>query len=208
LAIASVILFVACQGEGSPPVFQSLPTPTTPPGFVTFSDESNLFRIEYPPEWELALSLLPDLEETLNEFIMSKESNLPVGNVATVFLAGLPVEDGYLPNVNITLESLPSEMSLQQYFEASEKNLKEFSSGYEVHQHASLLIGDMLSMKSDYEYDLSTYVPGASGKLRVILLIMVDGKVGWSVSCTLEPQAVEEDLETCDAVVRSFRLLR
>ena len=69
-------------------------------------------------------------------------------------------------------------------------------------------MGDRESMLIDIEYDSSSVVPGAAGKIRIIFLNMVDGRVRWGIGCGGVAPVSAKKLEICDAVVRSFRILR
>lgn len=47
IILVLVLVTLACTGR-SRPAFEPLLTPTTPPDFVSYSDELNIFSIEYP----------------------------------------------------------------------------------------------------------------------------------------------------------------
>ena len=141
--MALMMTVITCGGsKGAPPTFEPLPEPTTPPEFVTFTDESSLFSIAYPPEWELALSLMPELEEITKDILSSKQSGLLLDRVGIVFFAGLPTEEGFDPGVQIFVESLPAEISIDEYYEASLRLARELFTGYKVHSQTSVLIGE------------------------------------------------------------------
>ena len=199
---------MACGGDEKRPVFTPLPTPTTPPDFVTFTDESSLFSIKYPADWELALSLMADLELIVKDVLENKDSDLPLGRFGFVFFAGVPVEEGYDPSVNIAVESLPTELSLNEYSEAALKVLKQGTTGFELYSQASAIVGGRDARIVDAEYDLSSFDAEAQGRVRGVQLYMVDGKVAWAVACGAIAPLSEEYLQTCDAVVRSFRILQ
>ena len=208
LVAVSLTAMAACGGGGGKPIFDSLPTPTIPPGFVTFTDESNVFSIGYPSDWELALSLLPDLEEVTKDLLRSSQSDLPLENIGVLFYAGLPAGEGYLPDVNIFVESLPFQMSVAEYYEAGQEAGEELLPGLKVYSRTNVVAGGREAIIEDGEFDASFFAPGETGKIRTIQLTTVDGKVGWAVTCTasIGPPASAEDLQTCKSVVRSFRI--
>ena len=103
--------------------FSLSPTPTTPPDFVTFTDESNSFSIKYPPDWELALSDMTAIEGVLKEIVECK-FDLPLENVGFVFFAEDATGDF---TVNITVESMSSGMTLDEYDQAQQSSFERYS---------------------------------------------------------------------------------
>ncbi|MCJ7744039.1 MAG: hypothetical protein MUO99_05715 [Dehalococcoidales bacterium] len=101
LVLASLLVVSGCAEK------EAQPEPQIPPHYTTFTDEAGLFSISFPPDWEPALSQIPDLEEAVKDVITSIDSGAPVEKVRAIFLAGLPIETGYVPNVSIAVESLP-----------------------------------------------------------------------------------------------------
>lgn len=207
LMVALVTAMIGCSAEPAPPTFEALPTPTTPPDFVAFVDESSLFSIAHPPSWELAMSNLPEMEQFIIELVQSKDSDLPLDNAGIVFNAGFPAEELLDPSVSIVVESLSEEMSIEEFAQASENGLAEFVTGLQIHSRSAAVVGGRESMILDFEYDISTFAPGATGTLRDVELFLVDGKIGWSVRCGGTTPQIEDYLEICDAIVRSFRIL-
>ena len=157
----------ACAEETAPPTLQPLPTPTIPPDFVTFTDETSRFSIMYPRDWELARSMMSDLEQFVKDVVEDKDPNFPVESTSIVFLAGLPsrnVPGTYAPNVNIMVESLDSEMTAAEYAEAGNRITREFFRSYQVHDQTEVLVGDMEAQIVDWSYALAEVVPAAEGR--------------------------------------------
>ena len=159
-------------------------TPTIPAGFVTFTDELNLFTISYPSDWEI-------------------EEQMTVG---TVFVAAMPPQDS--PNVSISVESVPVALAVAEYYAANEQAVKEIRTGFKPHSRASVLLGNNEAIITDSEFDSSSLVPGAIGKIRVVQALTVYGEVGWNISCGIGLPASAQDLRTCEAVVLSFKILQ
>ena len=179
------------------------------PALVTFTDELNLFSIAYPPDWELALSLLPELKNISEGLLQSKRSGLSMENTGMIFLAGLPGQDGHLPNVVITVESLPTKLSVTEYYENSVELTKQVL-GAEVHGLNRVQIGDREAIVVEGEFPAFNIEPNALGYVRNVSLTAVDEEVGWGVTCTISIGLLvsKEDLQTCRWVVRSFRILQ
>ena len=195
------------KGEGA------LPTPTsvTSPDFATFNDGSNLFSIAYPSEWDLEPSLMPGLEEWSKSILRSKRTGLDLSESGFIFLAGEyhPEGGNYLPNVNIIIESLSSGISATEWIEGQQETLRGFT-GYSVHSTTKTLVSNRDVLIQDWEADASAFDSSAKGKTRFIQLFAFDGKVGWVVTCTVSigTAVPAEDLQTCNAVVRNFRILQ
>ncbi len=124
------LLAAACGTTATPvPTPIPKPEPTIPPHFTTYTNEQKLFSISYPQDWEPALSLLAELEETTKELLKSVESDLRLEKASMVFVAGIPTEEGFHPNVNIFVESLDVS-SLVDAVEMSIKGIKTIVSDY------------------------------------------------------------------------------
>ena len=211
-AFALLILFVmvvgACTEKGAPPTFEPLPTTTIPPDFVVFTDELSLFSISYPSDWELDLASMEQLGEIVDNIIESKTSEVSLDTTGFVFFAGLPRLQGYDPNTTIAVKSLPGSMPVAEYWEASKRLLPEVYTGYSLNAENRVILGDKESMIVDYEFNASSVISGAPGKIRLIQSVTIDGAVGWSVACGVSSPVSQAQLQTCDAVVRSFRILQ
>ena len=85
-----MIATLGCAEE-KPPLS---PEPPIPAHFTTYTDELGLFSISYPPDWELALSLVKGFEESSKELLKSMEFDLPLESTSMIFLAGMPTEIG------------------------------------------------------------------------------------------------------------------
>ena len=201
------LVAVACGGKPNPPTLEPLPTPTTPPGFVTFTDESKGFAISYPPEWDIVRSTMGDPNEAEQELMQSLDADLPVEQVTTGFFAGMPAGEGYSPSANVTIERLSSETSSIEYAGAAREMMADLVEGYNVRSESRILIGDTEAHMLDSEVPYSSFGL-EEGVLRSLQVVVTEGRVAWSVGCHMEAPASDEDLRTCEAVVRSFRLLR
>ena len=196
--------------DETPPTFEPLPIPTVPPSFVPYLDETSGFSIQYPQEWELAVSRMSELEERTKALLRSMEPGLPVGELGVLLFAGLRVAEGFEPTVNIAVASLPFEMSAFELYTFSNQDPVDFFPGYKTLTRTSTIMGHTEAIIEDTEFDYSFFEAGAEGKVRQISLSAVNGRVGWVVTCTasIGSAPTTEVLETCNAVVRTFRLLQ
>ncbi len=74
--------------------------------------------------------------------------------------------------------------------------------GVEINETEEIVIGNRAAIILDFESDTDL------GRFRLIRLYTVDEKTSWIVTCTVSigPPA-PEDIETCNFVVRTFRIL-
>ena len=112
IVVVLVILALVACGGGSRPTFEPIPTPTTPPDFVKYSDELNTFSIQYPPDWQLNLSVMNEIEQGMKDFIQGG-TNESAESIGLIFMA----TDANVDHaVNVVVESLPSNMSIDEYY--------------------------------------------------------------------------------------------
>ena len=182
---AAILALIGCGGTAGKPTFLPLPTPTTPPDFVTYTDESSSFRIQYPPDWDLALSEMTAIEGELSEFVEGK-TDVTLEDTRVVFFAGDTTRGFY---VNILVESLRSKMTVDEYFEVTASFLHELVPSWKTNAQSRVVVGEREAIIEDLEYDLSDLGQGDIGTRQVIQLITVEGKVAWSVSCVFPAEA-------------------
>ena len=199
--IMVVLAIVACGGSGSKPTFQPIPTPTTPPGFISYSDELSTFSIKYPTDWQLNLSQMTEIEEGMKEFIQGKVE-FSTESIGIVFMA---YESNFDYGVNITVESLPFEMSTDEYYEASAKLINEAFPSNEVHRVAKMDVGGRIAILDESTFEASEISPELTGILGQTQLTFVQGKTAWVVTCDYPAEV--DFANTCESVVRTIRVL-
>jgi hypothetical protein len=103
LLITSILLFLAgaCSSKATDTEW------TIPADFDTYTDESSTFSISYPSDWEVDISILPELEIIAEERIEGINPQVSVEEASLVFYAGLPCGIAcYHPFCNIAIEPL------------------------------------------------------------------------------------------------------
>jgi len=178
------------------------PEPTIPPHFTTYTDEQRLFSISYPPGWETALSQMENLEDTIKGIVKTIESDLPIENASMVFLAGKPHAAGLDPKLNIIVESLDVS-SLDEAAEAEIRGIKFVTKDYKLFTQANSIVGGREVVIVDHKYTIPS-VP----EIRVIQMIILQGKVVWITTCGTASERFFDVEKTCNQIVRSFQILR
>ena len=175
-----------------------------PAHFNTYTDEAGLFSISYPPEWEPALSLIEDLEQATKDLIESIESGLSLERVSAIFFAGIPTEEGYLPNVNIVVEQLPEGVNTHdEIIEAVIRGVKMIIDDYHEFSRIKTTVSGRTATILDWEGTFPQL-----GKIRVVQMFLMVGKTGWSITCTPPEGELSKWEEDFNTIVRSLRVLK
>ena len=199
LLVAFVVVVPGCAQEEAPP------EPKIPAHFTTYTDEAGLFSISYPNDWELALSLIEDLEEATAELIKSIDSDAPVERFSSIFFAGVPVNDiGYDPNVNIGVESLPGVIwTHDKAVEAEIDGIKSIIQDYREVSHTKTTVGGRQATILEWEGTFPQI-----GRQHLLQLMVLVGKTVWIVSCGTSPENFGDYKDDFYAIVRSLRILK
>ncbi len=196
--IGLMIIVPGCTQE------EAIVEPEIPTHYTVYSDEAGLFSISYQPEWELALSMIEDLEEATKEIITSVESDLPLERASAIFFAGIPTEEGYSPNVNIIVEQLPEGINTHdELIEASIRGVKMIIDDYHEFSRIKTTVSGRTATILDWEGTFPQV-----GKSRIVQMALMVGKTGWTITCTPPEGEISKWEEDCNAIVRSLRILK
>lgn len=193
------------------PTSGTLPAATVPSSWVTYTDETASFRLSYPSDWEVAIGFdeIP-VDEILDLVAEEGTSGIDdLGNITPVFGAGLPRPNGgFDPLISITVESLPDGLTADEYASADSRRTEETYATLEWTIQEPVRIGDRDGVLVRQSIELAEVDSSLEGRLWGVDLLLIDGLVGWTVSCGKAGEHASDvaaDLETCEAVVRSFR---
>lgn len=202
LLLVLTIGTIGCGGgeeAGSTPT----PEPTTPADFTTYTSEG-LFSISYPPDWTPATSVMGELWEEVKEQMESEVPGVSLGDAEMLFLAGIPTEEGYYPNIGIVVESRsPGYRTLNEVVEANDAFDREYTTGYQVLSQVKTTIDEREAVVIDSVDD----EPGF-GKWRYIQMFMVKDKFAWMVIGSAEFDDFKHYEDTFYDIARSFRILK
>jgi hypothetical protein len=218
LLISAILLSLSCAPQATQPseTPNAPPTPSQsraplpestqevqiPSGYTTYKDESQLFSISYPSDWEPALSILETAEQMAKDWVDKLNKGIPIEKAQLIFLAGLPSKTGYQPNVNIVIEPIPTGVStLDQLAEAEVRGIKLYVNDYREISRVKTSVDGREAVILRWQGTINNM------NMDEFQLILVENKVGWVVTCaTLQGEYTkwEKDFET---IVRSFRIL-
>ena len=184
--------------------FKEEPEPAIPAHFTTYTDELSLFSISYPPEWEPALEYMEEIEQASKDIISSITSDLPTEEAYFLFTAGLPIMDGFMPNVNIVVEPLPEgTWTHDEVVTAEIEGLKAVVSDYQEFSRVKTTIDNRTATIIEWQGNVA-----GLGTFRDVQMIFLVGKTAWIVTCTSLPDEYSEWEDDFDAIVRSLRILK
>ena len=209
LVIVLALFSSSCSGETRAPVLESVPPETVPSDWITYTDETVSIRLSYPSDWE-SLEFDP---AAFDEMLDSLEAGTERGEALTFFSAGLPGGPvGFEPNVQVSVQTLPFEMTADEFAEVAVQAVAELLTTWETSSLTKLRFGDRDAVLVVGSVRLLETNPEVTDETRFWLVdgFMTDGTNGWAVTCGLSdliPTGVDLGLETCESVVRTFELL-
>ena len=172
--------------------------------YTTYLDEAGLFSVSYPPEWEPLQHIIDEVKDFIVGVISSHELGVATEKASVLFSAGLPIETGWMPNVNLLVEPLPPGVATgDQYVEAAVRVISLVAQDYrEISKKKTRVDGrdtTLLEYRSTFP-DLP--------ETHVLLSVAVVGQNAWLLTCTVAPGEFDKWASDCNAVARSLRILR
>src|SRR4030043_284269 len=147
---------------------------------TTYTDESELFSISYPSDWETALSQIEGLEQSTQEIASSIKSGTPLENASYIFLAGRRTATGYEPNIIIAVEPVPEGVSTHDgIVEAEVRVAKEVLSDYQELSRLKTTVNGREATILNAEG-----TPPEQVTLHYVQMIIPVDKTVWVVTCT------------------------
>jgi hypothetical protein len=202
-AIIFGIAFTGCSPSQTSQT-TSFTEPTIPTNYQTYTDETSAFSISYPHGWEVAQSVLEQLEQTTKDTINKINSNLPIEKASIIFFAGLPIQDGYYPNIVVVVEPLPVGVKNQDTLIESEiLGIKGVISDYNELSRIKTKIDGIDASIIEY----SGTFPNAP-KTHYLVMGLYKGQIAWSLTCSSYPEDFDKWKGDFQSIVRSLRILK
>ncbi len=203
IIVACTIAIIVIVVIATRPPTPEEPEPVIPAHFTTYTDELGLFSISYPPEWEPALGVIEEAEQAVKDIISSIDSEAPVEESSVIFLAGISTMGGYIPNVNILVESFPGIIwTHDEVVMAEIEGVKAVVSDYHEFSRVKTTIDNRTATIIEWQGNVA-----GLGTFRDVQMIFLVGKTAWIVTCAALPDEYSEWEDDFDAIVRSLRIL-
>ena len=176
--------------------------PAIPADYITYTDESKLFSISYPSDWETALSRMPELRSKTKEYINNLKAGIPVEQASTIFFAGRRTTTAYDPSLSITVEPMAEGMvALDQMVESEVRGVKTVILDYRELSMEKTTIDGREATIWDYEGT----IPGQS-KLHFLTMITLVDRTTWVVGCATSIDDFAKWENDFNTIVRSLRI--
>lgn len=201
LILAVVVGGIGCSGKASP---SPTPEPTIHPNFTTYTDDAGVFSISYPENWEVPVSMLPDFQRFMNDYIKSVNSDLPIDTVHVLFFAGQRAAIGFSPNISILVQPKPPGLAtLDLIVDASIIGIKSTSSLTAVKElsRSKISVGGKEAAILEIE---ATVLNG--GKVHDLQMYFATDNNIWCLTCTTTPGTYSDYEKTFYDIFLSFRL--
>jgi hypothetical protein len=181
----------------------TLTAPQVPVNYTTYMDESGLFSISYPADWETKPPQTTLYGKNAKETVSGLKSGLPVEDFSVIFVAEKPPQDSNEPYVNISLEPLPAgvttlEQVIQSDMLAARTAYKDFTqlSG----------IKTTVDGKEAAIIEWEGTIPAEQYNLYCFQLYMLTDKAIWVVTCGSSHENSTPWRDDFNTIVRTIRI--
>lgn len=203
LAIAALLLTtLSCA-----PKLEYEPNPETeiPEDFLTYTNE-DVFSISYPSDWVENNQIIKQTEQKVKKWLVDKIDNEQLDQAKILFLAGLPVGNGMLPNAVVVIEPLPKSMSIDEVVDSQVKGIKKVVSDYDEKYRVKTTIDNRDAGLVEYRGD---FFKKGNVSHNLLMVTIIDDTV-WTITCTTIEGLTEFNDHESDllSIVRSFRSLQ
>ena len=193
-------------------------TPTLEAGWVLYEKPADGFAIALPPTWR-QIDMDPQTWQASLDAIKAQNPDLaPLleGQTRSLLEAGIKffgfdlapeaLATGVATNVNVLIQSLPAEVSLDFYVQLNVGQLENMPSVVKPVEHRRVQFAD--GEAEELRYAMNMVAPsGAALTLWTDQYLFVREKQVYVVTCTTSKDAASQYAETFAKIGQSFRLL-
>lgn len=194
LVISFIWLGIFAQSESS-----------IPANFTTYTDETSLFSISYPVNWEPAFSLIENFKQEAENVLKSIDEKGTFKKNNVVFFGGIPLDNGYYnPNMSIVVEPLGDDnVKLEDFVCRSVSDVKRLVEEYHELSRTKTIIDGRQAIILDYEYRFPNWP-----LIHSLTMFTVIDKFAWVIGCGILPPLNFNDFkDDIYAIVKSFKIL-
>ena len=199
-----LILFIAFLSLGA---FAQSESPI-PANFTTYTDETSLFRISYPANWEPDLLRINTLKQETEEYLKSINSRWTLEKSNIVFFGGAPLDSGYNPNISIVIIPLGNEKVnlevLEYVIEGAVQGFKKDAEEFHEFSRITTIIDGKQAMLLESE---ARYLNFGSG--HFLHAFLGGERFAWIITCTVfSPLNFYDFKDDIYTIVKSFQILK
>ena len=107
--------------------------------------------------------------------------------------------DNFRENANITLENLPSRISLEKYAELSRENMKKLLSDFEIIEETEANLNG-----HTFKRFVSTYRMGEID-IKAVLYLTTKDKAGYNITFSASPETYDSYIDEFESIAKTFR---
>jgi hypothetical protein len=193
---------LACSASPAQvPTSPQISTEPEIPNYTTYTDESGLFSISYPADWDVDLLMVPigqDRQEAINRL----QSGLPVEEYSVIFFAGKE-SPGYQTYVNIEVDPVPATVSthdqmVDSMLQIARKAYPDLTELSRVNTTVDGKEATILEWEGTISEEQSTF--------HCLQLYILTDKAIWTVTCGSPPEEADQWRNDFNTIVRSLRI--
>ena len=156
-----------------------------PDSYTSYTDNSGLFTISYPGNWEAILNPT-GVDESDIETLIEQINLGTLDDAGPIFFWGLPSESGFNPTCSLVVEpQSDSQRDIQQVMEESIGLMKEIWTGFQqVSLEYEVLNGREIAVL-EYTATISEV------QVHSLVLVTIDKDVIWTNGCVVKLTSVE-----------------
>ena len=210
IALAALLL-AGCGGDGGGTSDPPRPSDASD-GLETYDLESHGFSIGVPESWEAVSAETVAESEALEELARRNPAVKPFVDAVRrpssplKFVAVDPdAEEGFATNVNVVVEPLPEEVSVDEYRDAMLRQLAATGIPARSVEREEVELPAGRATRFAYETDYDREGPGET--VRTLQYAFVSGEEAYVVTYSTLPDQAGRYAGEFDASIRSFRVL-
>ena len=198
--IMLISLTIGCASQSSTTTTQAFQIPSN---YTTYTDESSLFSVSYPNQWEpvpdtALAAAMAQTKDTINAI----KSGLPIEKASILFAAGLKKPTGYYPSVNIVVEPSPTGVSSsEEAVQAELLGLKQIDPKYQEVSRTKVVVNGKDAIIVEYKAHFST-----SPLMHNLVLACLSSKTIWVLTCTATDTDFSQWSNDFNNIARSFKI--
>jgi hypothetical protein len=175
-----------------------------PADYTTYTDESNVFSISYPSDWEEDQAYMSMFGQSGKQAATKIKAGIPVEETSTMFSGGKRVATGWEPYLTITVGPLPAWIStLDGIVDESELIQRKNFDDYHKLSRVKTTVDGRAAIILEWQGNETK-----DEKRHFLQLYTITNKAVWVVDFITAPEGFVEWHDDCYAVLSSLRILK
>jgi hypothetical protein len=206
------LILISCSigwGCGTKPVTSPIPTslPNTagiPANYTTYTDESNVFSISYPSDWEEDQAYMAMFGQSGKRDTTKIKAGMPIEEFGIMFSGGRRAGNGWVPYLDIEVGPLTAGIStLDRVVDESELVQQKNFDGYQELSRIKTTVDGREAIILEWQGNET------KDEIRNFLqLYTIANKAVWEVDFITTPNDFAKWHDDCYAVLNSLRILK